>query len=78
MERIKVLVKEHGMRWRTLTEILHLEWFTQDAGTPLTVDTLRKRYKRWLEQSGVAPNKEEPHVQENDARRKVIDPETTT
>lgn len=75
MERIKVLVKEHGTKWKTLTEILHSEGFMHDDGTPLTVDTLRKRYKRWVEQSGTTANTKEPHSQEKDARCEVIDPE---
>ena len=78
LERIKVLVKEHGTRWKTLTEILHSEGFTQDDGTPLTVDTLRKRYKRWVEQSGVTPNTENRQAPEQGTIGKSTDPEATS
>ncbi|MGO9569302.1 MAG: hypothetical protein ACLP5H_17335 [Desulfomonilaceae bacterium] len=77
MERTQALVKEHSAKWKRLTEILHSEGFTQDDGTPLTVDTLRKRYKRWVEQSGATTKTEELHSQESGARGGGAGPEMT-
>ena len=76
-ERTQALVKEHGTKWKTLTELLRSEGFTQDDGTPLTVDTLRKRYKRWVEQSAATAKIEERHSQENGARGEGAGPEMT-
>ena len=77
MERTEALVKEYGTKWKSLTDILHSEGFTQDDGSPLTVDTLRKRYKRWIEQSEAKPSPETLHSQENEHPGKVPNPEAT-
>ena len=33
-ERTQALVKEHGTKWKTLTELLRSEGFTQDDAHP--------------------------------------------
>ena len=50
MERIGALVQEYGTTWKTLAEKLFAEGFTQDDGTPLTAEAIRKRYNRWMRQ----------------------------
>jgi hypothetical protein len=77
MERTNALVKEYGSKWTELTKILHSEGFRREDGTPLTVDTVKKRYARWTKLSKGSANIEERHPQENDAREEAADPETT-
>jgi hypothetical protein len=72
MERTKALVEEHGTKWKMLTQILQSEGFRQDDHTPLTVDTLRKRYKRWMEES-----EEMRQTTVNDSTGKRDDPQAT-
>lgn len=57
MEVTHRLVQEHGTKWKKLTELLYEDGFKQDDGSALTVDTIRKRYKKWLQQRGEAPKK---------------------
>ena len=77
MQRTHLLVKEYGTQWTRLTEILNSEGFTRDDGTPLTVDTIRKRYMRWTELSKEPTNIEDRDPKENDARGERAAPETT-
>jgi hypothetical protein len=65
MERIDALVKEYGSKWKSIAEMLHSEGFTQRDGSPLTVDTLRKRYKRWIGQPKATSNQEKPQSRED-------------
>jgi hypothetical protein len=52
MERTESLVKEYGPKWTRIVGILREEGFKREDNSPLTVDTIRKRYKRWGEQRG--------------------------
>ena len=52
MERTDALVKEYGTKWTRILGVLSEEGFSKEDGSSLTVDTIRKRYKRWLEQRG--------------------------
>jgi len=78
MERTTALVKEYGTTWKTIAGLLHQEGFTQPDGSPLTVDTLRKRYKKWIEQSEATPSPETLRSQENASPAKVPHPEATS
>ncbi len=52
MERTDSLVKEYGTRWTKLVAVLTEQGLTREDGNPLTVDTIRKRYKKWKQQPG--------------------------
>ncbi len=78
MARINALVQEHGTKWKTLTEILRLEGFTQDDGTHLTVEAIRKRYNRWIRQSGAALQAKQRHSQKKEVHGETTDPEATS
>ncbi len=78
MERTNALVQEHGTKWKTLTEILHAEGFRQDDGTSLTVEAIRKRYNRWIRQSGATLQAEQQHSQKKEVHGEGTDPEATS
>lgn len=78
MERTTALVQEHGTKWKTLIEILHAEGFTQDDGTSLTVEAIRKRYNRWMRQSGATRQAEQQHNGKKEVHGEAADPEATS
>ena len=78
MERTNALVKQYGQKWKSLAEMLHGEGFTQPDGSPLTVDTLRKRYKRWIEQSEATSRPETLRSQEDVHPTKATNPNGTS
>src|SRR5271157_4885218 len=78
MERTTALVQEHGTKWKTLIEILHAEGFTQDDGTSLTVEAIRKRYNRWMRQSGATRQAEQQHNRKKEVHGEAADPEATS
>ncbi len=55
MERTDELVQTHGKKWKRIVSILTHEGFGREEGTPLTGDTIRKRYQRWLKNGGTLP-----------------------
>ena len=60
-ERTDSLIKEYGTKWSKIVSILVEEGVTREDGTPLTVDTVRKRYQRWHEgEAKKEPRRESP------------------
>lgn len=59
-ERTDSLIKEYGTRWSRIVSILTEEGFSREDGTPLTVDTIRKRYQRWHDEAKKEPRRESP------------------
>ena len=47
MERVDILVGQHGKKWKEIISILEKEGYVQ-SGQPLGTNTIRKRYDRWL------------------------------
>jgi hypothetical protein len=77
MERTESLVKEYGAKWTRIVGILTNEGFKREDNSHLTVDTIRKRYKRWSEQRG--ESKREPAIRtrkKNEIHQEVPSPMT--
>jgi hypothetical protein len=47
MERVDILVGEHGKKWKDIISILEEEGYVE-SGHPLGPNTIRKRYDRWI------------------------------
>lgn len=79
MERSDELVNIHGRRWKKIISILTAEGFTQDDGSPLTGDIIRKRYQRWLKNAVKMPKTRALPAQKRRATGKTeaTEPETS-
>jgi hypothetical protein len=78
MERIAALVQEHGTKWKTLTEILHAEGFTQDDGAPLAAEMVRQLYRRVTRKSETTSKMEKQQSLGKAFLGMVTDPEATS
>ena len=73
MERTVALVKEYGTKWTKIVTLLSEEGFKREDGSPLTVDTIRKRYKRLLKQR--EESKREPRRESRKEKGAIEHPE---
>jgi hypothetical protein len=62
MERVDILVGEHGKKWKEIVSILEQEGYAE-SGQPLNTNTIRKRYDRWIKaEKKMLPPAEEAKV----------------
>lgn len=77
METTHSLVQELGPKWKKIVSALNDKGFRKDDGTPLTIDTVRKRYKRWLRESGTDPQPGQRQAPKEQPRQETTGPKPT-
>jgi len=72
MERLDLLVGEHGKKWKDIISILEQEGYPESE-QPLNPNTIRKRYDRWIR----AEKKMEPPSQQTKRHAEGAEPAKT-
>ena len=72
MERVDILVGEHGKKWKEIVSILEQEGYAE-SGQPLNTNTIRKRYDRWIK----AEKKMLPPAEEAKRHAEKVEPVKT-